>query len=58
MDDSRPLVPFVAICTYNDSKKLVIEASFCAEPNENAFKNFLQKKLDSVEEVRRNEAPF
>lgn len=50
MDDSRPLLPFVAIATLDDAKKLVLEASFCTEKNESDYLNFVRINLSSVEE--------
>lgn len=53
MDDSRPLLPFVAICTRNEkTNALVIEASHCCvqSPSEREYLEFIKSKLGDVEE--------
>ena len=54
MDESRPLFPFVAICTRDEkTKRLVIEASHCCveRPSERDYLSFVTQKLADVEEV-------
>jgi len=54
MNDSRPLLPFVAICTRNEkTKALVIEATHCCvqQPSEREYLNFVNSKLGDVEET-------
>ena len=51
MDESRPLLPFVAIATINDKKQLTVEASFCTNADDSGYLRFVNQKLSSVEEV-------
>ncbi|CAB9513325.1 expressed unknown protein [Seminavis robusta] len=50
MDDSRPLLPFVAIATLDEKKKFVLEASFCTQLDDKAHLNFVTSHLSDVEE--------